>query len=143
MFNRWTNLLLAVFLLWAANGFADDHSWAPLNNEDLKTTEFKPVPGAEAVLLYYANEIDDVDHKEFLYSRIKILTDSGKRFATVEIPMVDKASITDLYARTIHPDGSITEFTDQPFEKVVLRGRGIRISSTRVYACPGHAWQHY
>ncbi|HEU5412701.1 MAG TPA: DUF3857 domain-containing protein [Candidatus Angelobacter sp.] len=90
-------------------------------------TEFKPLPGAEAVLLYYANEIDDVSHKEFLYSRIKILNDLGKRFATVEIPLTDKASVTDLYARTIHPDGSITEFTGQPFDKDVLRGRHVRI----------------
>lgn len=89
--------------------------------------EFKPLPGAEAVILYYANEIDDVSHKEFLYSRIKVLNDLGKRFATVEIPLTDKASVTDLFARTIHPDGSITEFTGQPFDKDVLRGRHIRI----------------
>jgi hypothetical protein len=114
-------------LLCAANGFAEDHTWVPVNNEELKMTEFKPLPGAEAVLLYYANEIDDIDHKEFLYSRIKVLRDSGKRFATVEIPLVDKASVSDLYARTIHPDGSITDFTDQPFEKTVLRGRGVRV----------------
>jgi hypothetical protein len=127
LFKRCINLLLFAFVLWTVNGFAEDHSWVPLNNEELKMTQFKPLPGAEAVLLYYGNQIDDVDHKEFLYSRIKILTDSGKRFATVEIPLVGKASVTELYARTIHPDGSITDFTDQPFEKVVLRGQGIRI----------------
>ena len=77
MFKRCINLLLFAFILWTANGFAEDHSWAPLNNEQLKMAQFKPLPGAEAVLLYYGNEIDDVDHKEFLYSRIKILTDSG------------------------------------------------------------------
>ena len=125
--NCWRRLLLAGFLLWTISGFADEHSWAPLNTEDLKMTEFKAQPGAEAVLLYYANEIDDVAHKEFLYSRIKILNDLGKRFATVEIPLTDKASVTDLYARTIHPDGSITEFTGQPFDKDVLRGRHVRI----------------
>jgi hypothetical protein len=123
----WINLLLVAFVLCAGNGFADDHSWIPLSREELKMTQFNRVPGAEAVLLYYANEIDDVDHKEFVYSRIKILTDSGKRFATVEIPMIGKASVTDLYARTVHPDGSITEFNDQPFEKLVLRGHGVRI----------------
>jgi hypothetical protein len=127
LFRRSINLLLVAFVLWAANGFAEDHSWVPLDREALKMTEFKPLPGAEAVLLYYANEIDDVDHKEFLYSRIKILTDSGKRFATVEIPLAGKASVSNLYARTIHPDGSITDLTEQPFEKVVLRGRGVRI----------------
>ena len=125
--RHWIKFLLAVFLLWSASGFADDHSWAPLDPQDLKMTEFKAHPGAEAVLLYYANEIDDVNHKEFLYSRIKVLNDSGKRFATVEISLADKASVSDLYARTIHPDGSITEFNGQPFEKVVLRGRGVRV----------------
>lgn len=125
--GAWIMFLMPCILLCTATGFADDHPWAPVNPQDLQMTEFKAQAGAEAVLLYYANEIDDVAHKEFLYSRIKILNELGKRFATVEIPLADKASVSDLYARTIHPDGSITEFTSQPFDKDVLRGRHVRI----------------
>lgn len=120
-------LLLAGVLLQSSRAFGDNHAWAPVDPQQLRMMEFKPLPGADAVMLYYADEIDDVEHQEFFYSRIKILTDSGKRFATAEIPLVGNASITDLYARTVHPDGTITEFAGQPFEKVVLRGQGIKI----------------
>jgi hypothetical protein len=106
---------------------ADNRTWAPVDPQDLKMTEFKAVPGADAVLLAYANEIDDVAHREYVCERIKVLTDSGKHFGTVEIPVTDKASIKELYARTVHPDGSIVEFVGEPFDKVVVKGRGIRV----------------
>ena len=85
------------------------------------------MPGAEAVQLYYANEIDDVGRTNFFYSRIKILNDGGKRFANVEIPMAEKTSISDLFARTIHADGKISELVDRAFEKVVFKGKGLRV----------------
>ena len=101
--------------------------WLPLDPKDLQMKEFKQLPGAEAVLLYYQNEIDDVSHTEFFYSRIKVLTDGGKRHANVEIPMTDKTSVMELAARTIHPDGKIVDLANQPFEKVVFKGKGLRI----------------
>lgn len=116
-----------VLLAQAGAAVADGRSWAPLDPEQLKMTEFKPLPGAEAVILFFADEIDDVGHKEFFYSRIKILSDAGKRFATVEFPMVDKTSLVDFYARTVHPDGSVTEFVGQPYDKVVVKARGMRL----------------
>jgi transglutaminase superfamily protein/uncharacterized protein DUF3857 len=123
------NLCLASFLFAgvACTFAADGRSWLPVDQQELKMTEFKPLPGAEAVLLFFRNEIDDVEHKEFFYSRIKILSDSGKRFATVEFPMVAKTSLSDFYARTIHPDGSIAEFGGQPYDKVVVKARGVRL----------------
>ncbi len=109
----------------AASGPGED--FLPINPQELQMTEFKPVPGAAAVLLYYANQIDDVEHSEFFYSRIKIFSDGGKRHANVEIPMVEKTEITGLAARTIHPDGTIIALTEQPFEKTVFRVKGARV----------------
>ena len=120
--------LLGVFLLLSAlAATAQLHVWLPLDSKDLQMKEFKQLPGAEAVLLYYQNEIDDVSHTEFFYSRIKVLTDSGKRHANVEIPITDKTSVMELAARTIHPDGKIVDLASQPFEKVVFQGKGLRI----------------
>jgi hypothetical protein len=120
--------LLGVFLLLSAlAATAQSHSWLPLDPKDLQMTEFKQLPGAEAVLLNYQNEIDDVSHTEFFYSRIKVLTDGGKRHANVEIPITDKTTVMELAARTIHPDGKIVDLTNQPFEKVVFQGKGLRI----------------
>jgi transglutaminase superfamily protein len=107
--------------------FADGHAWLPVEKSDLEMHEFAKVPGAEAVQLYYANEIDDVAHTEFFYSRIKILTDAGRRHATVEIPMFSRTELLDVAGRTIHPDGSITELTDRPFQKTVYKGKGIKL----------------
>src|SRR5882724_2119180 len=126
--NPLRKMFLCAFLLWAAlASAAESHTWLPVDPKDLQMKEFKQIPGAEAVLLYYQNEIDDVNHTDFLYSRIKVLTDSGKRHANVEIPMTEKTSVMDLVARTIHPDGRIVDLTDRPFEKVVFQGKGLRV----------------
>jgi len=119
--------LLAGLLLLPGISIAEQRAWLPLDQQELKMTDFKPLPGADAVLLYYSNDIDDVDHTDFFYSRIKILTESGKRFATVEIPTVDKTTMQGFFARTVHPDGSVVEFEGQPFDKVTLKARGVRL----------------
>lgn len=119
--------LLGAILFLPVSAMAEPHAWLPVEQKDLQMKEFKPVPGAEAVLLYYANEIDDVSHTEFYYSRIKILTDVGKHYANVEIPMTEKTSVVELMARTLHPDGKISDVVDRAFEKVVFKGKGIRV----------------
>jgi hypothetical protein len=119
-------LLIAVSFLPLA-GLAEVRPWLPVDSAALQMKELKQLPGAEAALLYYADEIDDTNHTEFFYSRIKIFGDGGKRFANVEIPMVEKTSVEDLQARTIHADGKIVEMTSRPYEKVVLKGKGVRV----------------
>jgi hypothetical protein len=104
--------------------------------------QFKDVPGnkgASAVRLYYAQYINDNTSSCFVYERIKILNEKalnpdsrGKTYADVEIPVFSFGNIvenvTDLKARTIKPDGSIVEFNGKPFEKVVFKGRGDKVS---------------
>ncbi len=127
-FNCASKIFLGAFFFLSVLASAEEsHQWLPVDSKDLQMKEFKQLPGAEAVLLYYANEIDDVRHTEFFYSRIKVLTDGGKQYADVEIPRAEKTSVVDLFARTIHPDGKIVESRDRPFEKVVFRGKGLRI----------------
>jgi hypothetical protein len=121
-------MLFGALLFLPVLASADEvHPWLPVDSKDLQMKEFKPLPGAEAVLLYYANEIDDVGHYNFFYSRVKIFSDGGKQYANVEIPTPEKATLTDFFARTIHPDGKIVELTDRPFEKVVLRAKGLQV----------------
>jgi len=120
-------MLAAAFFCLPLLAPAQDRGWRPIDPKDLQMKELKQVPGAEGVLLYYADEIDDVNHTEFFYSRIKIFTDGGKHRANVEIPMLEKGTVTDLLARTIHPDGKIVDLTDRPFEKVVLKAKGLRV----------------
>jgi Domain of Unknown Function with PDB structure (DUF3857) len=125
--NLARKVLPAGFLVLSIFAPAQDRGWRPVDPQDLQLKEIKQVPGAEGVLLYYADEIDDVDHSEFFYSRIKLFTDGGKHRANVEIPMLEKGSVTDLLARTIHPDGKIVDMVERPFEKVVFKGKGLRV----------------
>jgi uncharacterized protein DUF3857 len=120
----WLLALLFTPLLAAAEG----RPWLPLDPKDLQMKELAQIPGAQAALLYYADEIDEASHSEFFYSRIKIFSDGGKQYADVQIPMLfDKASVEELFARTIHADGKIVEMTARPYEKVVLKGKGVRV----------------
>ena len=119
----WPLALLFTPLLAAAEA----RPWLPLDPKDLQMKELAQIPGAQAALLYYADEIDESSHTEFFYYRIKIFSDGGKHYANVEIPMFfEKASVEDLSARTIHPDGKIAEMTARPYEKMVVKGKGVR-----------------
>jgi Domain of Unknown Function with PDB structure (DUF3857)/Transglutaminase-like superfamily len=124
-------LLLLGWLLWAPLlCVAQSYDWIPLTQQDFQFKEVPGNPAAPAVLLYHAdyiNYVSDFDQSEFLYNRIKVLTDAGKSEGDVEIPLTPWTKIHDLEARTIQPDGTISPFTSQPFEKVVVKARNYKI----------------
>ncbi len=83
--------------------------------EELKMTEDPKAPGAAAVILN-AEEIDNNSlYWESTYMRIKVLTDKGKELATVQLPYLKGGTkVTELRARTIHPDGTIVPLEGKP-----------------------------
>lgn len=101
--------------------------WLPVTARDLQMKDVPGDPGAPAVQLYYADFRDDVRESEFIYRRIKILTDKGKDYANVQIEVPQHYFIGDLQARAIHPDNTIVEFKGRPFDKLVVRYRGEQI----------------
>ena len=134
---RYCLLVLSFFV--SLSSFAQKEDWLPVTPQDLQYKEVPGNKGASAVRLYYAQYINDNNSSCFIYQRIKILNEKalnpdqqGKTYADVEIPIFSFGSIveniTDLKARTIKPDGSIVEFTGKPFEKVVFKGRGDKVS---------------
>src|SRR5947209_3898204 len=127
--------VLAVCLLSAAYSFAQKEDWLPITQQDLQIKEVPGAPGAPAIQLYYADFIDDVHHSEYLHHRIKILNEKGIKYADVELVPPLNFSITDLKARTIHPDGKIIEFSGKAFEKTVIKGKGIKILA-RTFTLP-------
>jgi Domain of Unknown Function with PDB structure (DUF3857) len=87
-------------------------------------------PKAAAIYLYRQVDRNDADATESIYSRIKILTDEGRKYANVEIPYLKGAtSIRGLQARVIRPDGSIVEFDGTVYEKPILKARGVKMMS--------------
>lgn len=127
------NIRTCIFLfcsLSASLAFAQKEDWLPVTPQDLAVKEVPGNPGASAIQLYYADRIDDRMHSEFFYRRIKILNDEGKKYADVEIPIfLSHSSVYDLKARTVHADGKIIEFSGKPFQKTIVKGRGIKYTA--------------
>ena len=127
-------ILLLVCLI-GSTALCQNEGWLPVTPEDLQAKEPPSEPGAAAIQLYHANWIDDGENKQFIYNRIKILTKAGMKYADIEISMAGDNSVDDLKARTIHPDGSIAEFTGKPFEKTIFKSRGVKILA-KTFAMP-------
>jgi Transglutaminase-like superfamily/Domain of Unknown Function with PDB structure (DUF3857) len=117
-------VLLTVLIAPAS---AQKEDWQPISQHDLEIKLVPGNPGADAVQLYYADFINDEEQTEFFYHRIKVLNEKGKRHADVELTVPPGGSISSLKARTIQPDGRITEFTGKPFQKTVIKTRGVKI----------------
>jgi hypothetical protein len=98
--------------------------WLPITAQDLQLKDVPGDPGACAVQLYYADFRDDMRQSEFIYRRIKVLNESGERYANIEIEVPPHYTIAGLQARTIHPDKTIVEFNGKPFDKTVMKYRG-------------------
>ncbi|HEY2391238.1 MAG TPA: DUF3857 domain-containing protein [Candidatus Angelobacter sp.] len=119
------SLIFIAFLVVSARAQKED--WLPVTQQDLDVKQVPGNPGADAIQLYYADYINDVDHNEFFYQRIKVLNEKGTRHADVEIVIPPDGSVSSLKARTIHPDGKVIEFTGKPFQKILIKGHGIKI----------------
>ena len=125
--------ILSVLILTTSVVFAGDkggksadklEDWLPITQQDLQMKGVPGSPDAPAVQLYYSYYKDEDSDFIFVYRRIKILRESGKSYADAKIELEPNESLKEMQARTIHPDGSIIEFKDQVFEKVVWKHRG-------------------
>ncbi len=122
----------------------------PVSPEELKMTSEPMAPGAPAIILYrevYRDDcgitchstgigISDADRFEENYIRIKILTDAGRRYGNIEIPLPrETGTIDNINARTIRPDGSIVNFTGQIYEKNIVKAKGFEYRA-KTFAMP-------
>jgi hypothetical protein len=121
------SLFLALLAISVVPARAQKEDWLPVTQQDLEFKQVPGSPGADAVQLYFADFINDEEQTEFFYQRIKVLNEKGNRVADVEITIPPDGSISGLKARTIHPDGKIVEFTGKPFQKTVIKARGIKV----------------
>lgn len=103
--------------------------WQPISQEELKMSSVPEAPGAPAVYLYRQVDRDDSNHTphEYIYARIKILTEEGRKNADVEIPFFkEEGNIHSVKARTIRPDGSIANFDGKAFDKTIVKAKGVK-----------------
>ncbi|HET9837932.1 MAG TPA: hypothetical protein VFR84_06830 [Candidatus Angelobacter sp.] len=104
--------------------------WLPITQQDLAIKAAPNDPGADAIQLYMSYYKDEDAGFIAVYKRIKILNAGalrpGKGVVDVEIPIAPGETLKELAARTIHPDQKIIDFTGKPFEKVVVKHRGLK-----------------
>lgn len=92
------------------------------SDDELKMTADPQYPDAAAVILNYEEKADDVVHFTSKYARIKILKDSAKELATVNLGYVyGNTEIASVEGRTIHPDGSIVPLAIKPSDLLVAK----------------------
>ncbi len=120
--------LIALVVLFSCSSYRlfalDD--WQPINPEELKMTA-DPAQPADAIILYHEETADDMTRHRYVYERVKVLTEKGKDRANVEIEYDGSlVGISDIQARSIAPDGTITPFTGKAFNSTVLKGRSTK-----------------
>jgi hypothetical protein len=126
-----TLLLIVAIALFRVPAWAD---WPPIPPEDLKLTELPEQKGAAAFVLLRDELADDINNYHSVYMRIKILTESGRRYADVEIPYSRRNfTVEGISGRTIHADGTIVAFNGQAFDRMVLRARRGHTDEVRIH----------
>lgn len=127
-------------LLILSSPFARASQWTTPTPEELSMTSQPEVPGAAAVYLYREETTEDKLHTFSTYVRLKVLTESGKKYANVELEYSSSrdngsTSVTDIEGRTIHSDGTIIPFTGKPYQKLIEKTRGAKYMA-KVFTLP-------
>src|SRR5262249_22753609 len=99
----------------------------PLDRSEIALAEKPGGPMGPAIILYYAVDTDNTKSTETFSMRIKVLNEEGKKYADVEIPYLEKYSqVEEMRGRTIAPDGGVTNFNDQVYDRNIVKARKFR-----------------
>lgn len=102
--------------------------WPAITADEKSMTSVPQQADAPAVILYREENTDDTKNFHTVYVRLKILTEAGRKYADVEIPVGrNPFTISQVSGRTVHADGSVIPLEDQPVDKIALRDHGVRL----------------
>ena len=107
----------------------------PPNPDELKMTADPKAPGASAVFLDLQETADDNLNVRTFYARIKVLTEKGKEWATVEVRHDTEEAVSAIKARTIHPDGTIIPLEGKPADLLMAKSGDASLKKT-VFTMP-------
>lgn len=123
--SRHMSLLLAILAGLVFRAAAVD--FPPITPEEKAMTSIPQQPNAPAVILYREDITDDTKNFHTVYVRLKVLSEEGRKYQDVEIPLGSRPfTISQISGRTIQADGQIIPWDGQPVDKVVLRDHGVR-----------------
>jgi Domain of Unknown Function with PDB structure (DUF3857)/Transglutaminase-like superfamily len=92
--------------------------------EELQMTSDPKAPGAPAVYLDREFNVDNGNFVTTEHARIKILTEEGKQWSTIEFPYDPRFhDVPEIEARTIHADGAVATLIGDPIHFVTFRDR--------------------
>ena len=104
--------------------------------DELKMTADALAPGASAVYLYREVTVDDQQHAETFYCRIKVLSEKGKELATVQTPyLYGVDTVSDVQGRTIHADGKVVPLAAKPADLMDMKAKYFQMN-TVVFTLP-------
>jgi hypothetical protein len=96
--------------------------------EELQMTSDPKAPGAPAVFLYRQEETDNHSHYVGEYARIKVLTEKGKEYATVEVPYIPGYMDPPIIeGRTIHADGTVIPLAGKASDLLVFKNHNSHV----------------
>jgi hypothetical protein len=128
-------MVVATAAMWRTRPASADE-WKPISPEELKMTSVPEAPGAPAIYLYRQVDRNDAGVQrargasEYNYVRVKVLTEQGRDEANVVIAYEKgQTSISGIHARTVQPDGKITEFDGKVFDQVVEKKKGEKVQA--------------
>jgi len=102
---------------------------------ELEMTSDPKAPGAPAVFLYREEVTDNANHFISEYARIKVLTELGKEWATVEVPYSFGSVPPRIEGRTIHSDGTVVPLNAKA-EDLLVAQTTARHTNARVFNLP-------
>jgi hypothetical protein len=119
-------IAFAVLFLCSSSRLHGFDDWLPINQDELKMKSDAEHPG-DAIILYHEEIANDISRHRWVYKRLKVLTEKGKDRASVEIPYdASYVGISDIRARAIAPDGTITPFTGKAFNSTIVKAHGVK-----------------
>ena len=120
--------LVLIVSVASVKGFAQ--KFHEPTKEELQMTSDPKAPGAPAVFLYREEATDNANHTISEYARIKVLTELGKEWATVEVPYTRGYSdFPIIEGRTIHPDGAIVPLTGKASDLLVFKNHNNHLNA--------------
>ncbi len=104
--------------------------WAAIDPAELQMKDLPEQPGAPAFVLFRQETDDDLKHAHYVYVRIKVLNEAGRKYGDVQVPYFSykrtEFGVADVQGRTIHSDGTIVEFKGKPMDKTIIKSKGVK-----------------
>jgi len=120
-----------------------EFEWEPITNADWAVAADSTRKIQDAAMIFekvIANDRKLEDSKCFrtIYRRIRILSDAGRKWGDVIVPILDAdQKIEFIMARTVYPDGTSTELSeDQIFSKEAVKTKNAKIDIS-TFSIPG------